>query len=57
MSDPPREEKRGVRLGQVERGEQEGVVAEEITGVIEDHHHHDQTAQDVDILETRAYRL
>lgn len=54
MSDPPREEKRGVRMGQVERRKQQGVVAEEITGVIEGHYHHDQAAQNVDILETRA---
>jgi hypothetical protein len=57
MRNPPRKEKRGVGLGQVERAEQEGVVAEEITGVIEGHHHHDQTAQDVYILKTRASRL
>ena len=57
MSDPPREEKRRVGLRQIERAEQEGVVAEEITGVIEGHQHHDQAAQDVYILETRACRL
>jgi hypothetical protein len=44
-------------LGQVERAEQERVVAEKITGVIEGHQHHHHAAQDVDILETRACRL
>jgi UDP-2,3-diacylglucosamine pyrophosphatase LpxH len=57
MSDPPREEKRSVGVGQIERTEQESVVAEEITGMIEGHHHHDQTAQNVYIFETRACRL
>jgi hypothetical protein len=57
MSDPTRQEKRGVGLGQVERAEHERVVTEEITGVIEGHHHHHQTAQDIYILETGACRL
>jgi hypothetical protein len=44
-------------MSQVERAEQQGIVAEEITGVIEGHHHHDQTAQDIYAFETRACRL